>query len=99
MIAKGNRRGGANGTDNIYFLTYNSIVGWFNGSGVFNAFGGMIAPNITLTTAQLTPQLSPPNTCGSSLQGNLAMITNNGLCFCNGSAWHKVESPVTACSW
>jgi len=49
--------------------------------------------------AKLLPQTSAPATCASANKGAIAMTTNNGLCFCNGSAWNKVESPATACAW
>jgi len=49
--------------------------------------------------AKLAVQTAAPATCASANKGAFAMTTHNGLCFCNGSAWNKVESPATACTW
>lgn len=48
---------------------------------------------------KLLAQTGAPITCSSTYKGSIAMTTNNGLCFCNGSAWNKVEAPTTACAW
>ena len=63
---------------------------------------GTTTPQATLDVngyAKLLPQTAAPATCTSTNKGAIAMTTNNGLCFCNGSAWNKVESPATACAW
>lgn len=63
--------------------------------------------NGTITTSLLTaggfvilyPKAGAPQTCTAGIKGAVSMTTNNGLCFCNGSAWNKVEAPATACAW
>jgi len=47
----------------------------------------------------LSAKSAAPVACSSIYKGSIAMTTNNGLCFCNGTAWNKVEAPATACAW
>jgi fibronectin-binding autotransporter adhesin len=71
-----------------------------NGGGYVGI--GTAAPQVTLDVngvMRLAAQTAAPLTCSSTIKGTVAMTTHNGLCFCNGSAWEKVESPTTACAW
>jgi hypothetical protein len=71
-----------------------------NGAGYVGI--GTSAPQVTLDVngvMRLAAQTAAPLTCNSTIKGTIAMTAHNGLCFCNGSAWQKIESPTTACAW
>jgi hypothetical protein len=71
-------------------------------SGGGNVGIGTTTPQATLDingVMKLAVQTAAPATCKTAIKGTVAMTTHNGLCFCNGSAWEKVESPTTACAW
>jgi hypothetical protein len=40
-----------------------------------------------------------PYACTSSVAGDLAYSAAKYFCFCNGTGWMKVQSPMTACAW
>ncbi len=73
--------GGHNGTQNIYFLTNNSTVGWFNVNGDFDAYGSVYTTNVNAsnTVNGVTGTFTNLNTTNATVTGTLTVgaITTN----------------------
>lgn len=89
-----------------YALTINrssGLASFQNSVTVGGTLGiGVSNPQATVDingTLKLASQVGAPSSCSSSVKGSVAMTNMNGLCFCNGSTWNKVESPAAICSW
>ena len=67
--------GGHNGTQNIYFLTNNSTVGWFNTSGDFDAYGSIYTTNVNAsnTVYGATGSFTNVNTTNATVTGILTV--------------------------